>query len=312
MKRIQYHRYGGLAELQLEDVERPTPGRGEVRVQIKAAAANPMDWKISKGELKMMTGRAFPRGLGHDFSGVIEAVGENVKRFKVGDEVFGAVGLKEAGTFAEALVTKEKLVFPKPPSLSFEAAAALPIVSATAWYALIEKAKLRAGQRVFINGCLGGVGRSAVQIATMRGAEVTGSCSALRREEALALGVQEVLDYRAFDAATHRGRFDVVFDTRGSLPLRESATLLTPGGMVLDIVPTPLKMLRSLFSPRFQTVMSQMTPQIMAGITRAVEHGQITPMIGQTVPLSGAIPALARLEQTSSPLGKLVVAPMDS
>ena len=312
MKRVQYHRYGGSAELRLEEVERPTPGPGQVRVQIRAAAANPMDWKIPRGELKMMTGRRFPRGLGHDFSGVIEAVGKNVTRFKVGDEVFGAMGLKEAGSFAEALVTDEKLVFPKPPSISFEATAALPVVSATAWFALIEQAKLQAGQRVFINGCLGGVGRAAVQMARMRGAEVTGSCSAARRDEALALGVQEVIDYRAFDGSTYRNRFDVVFDTQGSLSPREGATMLKPGGLVLDIVPTPLKMIRSLFSSRFQTVISQVTPQIMAGITAAVEQGQITPAIGRTVPLSEVIPALIELEHTRSPLGKLVVAPMES
>ena len=130
-----------------------------------------MDWKIRKGEMKMMTGRKFPRGLGHDFAGVVEAVGPNVTRFKVGDEVFGAPGLKESGTFAEALVTEEKTVFLKPQSLSFEEAAALPIVSATAWNALVDKAKLQAGQRVFITGCLGGVGRVAAQIARMRGAK---------------------------------------------------------------------------------------------------------------------------------------------
>ena len=312
MKRVQYHRYGGSAELRLEEVERPTPGPSQVRVQIRAAAANPLDWKIPKGELRMMTGRSFPHGLGHDFSGVIEAVGAQVTQFKVGDEVFGAVGLKEAGTFAEALVTDEKLVYPKPPSLSSEAAAALPTVSATAWFALIEKAKLQAGQRVFINGCLGGVGRPAVQIARMRGAAVTGSCSAARRDEALALGVQDVLDYRTFDAASHRGRFDVVFDTHGSLPLHKSAAPLSPGGVVLDIVPTPLKMIRSLFSSRYQTVMSQLTPQIMAGITQGVEQGEIKLVIGQTVPLSAAISALAELERTPSPLGKLVIAPMSA
>lgn len=312
MKRVQYHRYGKLTELKLEEVERPTPGPGQVRVQIRAAAANPMDWKIPRGELKMMTGRVFPRGLGHDFSGVIEAVGEHVTRFKVGDEVFGAVGLKEAGTFAEALITEETLVFSKPPSLSFEAAAALPIVSATAWFALVEKAKVQTGHRLFINGCLGGVGRLAVQIARMHGAEVTGSCSAARREEALALGVQDVLDYRAFDMISCRGRFDVVFDTQGSLSRRESAAMLTPGGVVLDIVPTPLKMVRSLLSSRYQTVISQVTPQIMASITAGVEQGQITPAVERTVPLSEAIPALIELQHTRSPLGKLVVAPMEN
>ncbi len=152
MKRLQYHRYGGPDELRIDEVALPEPGSGQIRVRIRAAAANPMDWKIRNGELKMMTGRKFPRGLGHDFAGVVEAVGPDVTRFKAGDEVFGATGLKEAGAFAEALVAEEKTVFLKPQSLSFEEAAALPIVSATAWIALIDKAKLRAGQGVFIAG----------------------------------------------------------------------------------------------------------------------------------------------------------------
>ena len=189
VKRIQYHRYGGPEVLRLEEFALAAPGSGEVRVRVKAAGANPMDWKIRRGELKMMTGRKFPRGLGHDFAGVVEAVGPGVTRWKAGDEVFGATGLKEAGTFAEALVTEANTVFAKPRGLSFEEAAALPIVGATAWAALVDEAKVQAGQRVFITGCLGGVGRIAVQIAKMRGAEVAGSCSAARREEAMALGV---------------------------------------------------------------------------------------------------------------------------
>ena len=122
MKRVQYHRYGGPEELRLEEVGLPEPGHGQIRVRIKAAAANPMDWKIRNGEMKMMTGWRFPRGLGHDFAGVVEAVGPQGTRFKVGDEVFGATGLKESGTFAEALVTEDKTVFLKPRSLSFEEA----------------------------------------------------------------------------------------------------------------------------------------------------------------------------------------------
>jgi NADPH:quinone reductase-like Zn-dependent oxidoreductase len=154
MKRIQYHRYGGPEELRMEEFALPEPGRGQIRVRVSAAAANPLDWKIRKGEMKIMTGRKFPRGLGHDFAGVVEAVGPNVTRLKVGDKVFGATGLKESGAFAEALIAEEKTVFLKPRSLSFEEAAALPTVSAAAWTAFIDKAKLRAGQRVFITGRL--------------------------------------------------------------------------------------------------------------------------------------------------------------
>jgi NADPH:quinone reductase-like Zn-dependent oxidoreductase len=307
MNRVQYHRYGGPEVLRLEEFALAAPGRGQIRVAIRAAAANPMDWKIRSGEMKMMTGRKFPRGLGHDFAGVVEAVGANVKRFKVGDEVFGATGLKQAGTFAEALVTEDKTVFLKPPSLSFEEAAALPIVSAAAWTALINKAKLQAGQRVFITGCLGGAGRIAVGIAKMRGAEIAGSCSAARRGEALGLGVPEVVDYRAFDINTYRRRFDVVFDTHGTLSLRQCGALLKRGGVALHLVPTPLKMIWSMFSTRHRTIFAQLTPQSLAGIVEAVEQGKLGPTIGRTVPLSEAIPAIIELEKTSLPSGKLVI-----
>ena len=309
MKRVQYHRYGGPEELRLEQFALAEPGRGQIRVQIKAASVNPMDWKIRKGELKMMTGRKFPRGLGHDFAGVVEAVGPNVTRHKVGDEIFGALGLRESGAFAEALVTEEKTVFLKPGSLSFEDAAALPIVSATAWTALIDQAKLRAGQRVFISGCLGGVGRIAVQIANMRGAEVVGSCKAARRDEALALGVHEAVDYRDFNADAYPGRFDVVFDTHGALSLRQCGAMLNRGGLALHIVPTPLKMIWSILSPRHRTIFGKMTPQTLLGILEAVKQGKIAPTIGRLVPLSQAIPAIIELEKTGSPSGKLVVVP---
>lgn len=309
MKRVQYHRYGGPDVLQMEEFALAAPARGQIRVRVRAAAANPMDWKIRNGELKMMTGRSFPRGLGHDFAGVVEAAGLDVTRFRIGDEVFGATGLKESGAFAEALIADEKTVSLKPQSLSFEEAAALPIVSAAAWTALIDKAKLQAGQRVFITGCLGGVGRVAVQIASMRGAEIVGSCSALRRDEALALGVQEVVDYHAFNANSHRGRYDAVFDTHGALSLRQCGTMLKRGGVALHIVLTPLKMIWSLLSPRHYAIFAQLTPQSLAGIVDAVEQGKLAPTIGRIVPLSDAIPAILELEKTRSPSGKLVVIP---
>jgi NADPH:quinone reductase-like Zn-dependent oxidoreductase len=311
MKRIQYHRYGGPDELRMDDVALPEPGRGQIRVRVEAAAANPMDWKIRTGELKMLTGRGFPRGLGHDFAGVVEAVGLGVSRFEVGDDVFGATPLKEAGTFAQSLVTDEKTLFSKPRSLSFEEAAALPIVSATAWSALIDRAKLRSGQRVFITGCLGGVGRVAVQIARMREAEIAGSCRASRLDEASTLGVREAIDYRTFDAKNYRGRFDVILDTHGALSPSQCDAMLERGGVALHIVPTPQKLIWSVLSPRHQTIFARLTPHVVDGIVRAAEEGKLAPTIDRVVPLSNAISAIIELEKTGSPRGKLVIAPMD-
>lgn len=307
MMRVQYDRYGGPEQLKLADIELPSLEAGQIRVRVMAASANPMDRKIRQGEVKMMTGRRFPRGLGHDFSGVVEAVGPNVKTLKVGDEVFGATGLKEAGAFAESLITDAKNAFIKPPALAFDVAAALPIVSMTAWTGLVDKAKLRAGQSVFVTGCLGGVGRAAVQLAILRGAKVTGSCSASARAEALALGVSEVFDYSNFDVDHLRHRFDVVFDTAGGLSLGRCDAMLKRSGVALHIVPTPGKILRSLVSLRHQIVFGKATPEGVVAISDAAVQGKLTPVIGQIVRLSKAIPAIIALETTGTPKGKLII-----
>jgi len=309
MKRIQYDRYGGPEELRLAEVDLPEPKDGQVRIRVLASSANPMDWVIRKGQVKMMTGSNFPRGLGHDFAGVVEAIGPNVTKLVVGDEVFGATSLKEAGAFAEALNTDEKNVFIKPAELSFELAGALPIVGVTAWTGLVDKAHLRSGQSVFITGCLGGVGRAAAQLALLRGAVVAGSCSATDRAEALALGVQEVFDYRALDTRSLRKRFDVVFDTAGALSLRECELMLKSGGVALHIVNTPAKIIRSLISSRHQSIFGTATRAGMAGISDAAIKGQIVPKIGRTVSLSDAIPAIVELETKRSPKGKLMIIP---
>jgi len=309
MKRIQYDRYGGAEELYIKDVPLPEPGKGQVRVRVRAAGVNPMDWGIRRGRAKMFTGDQFPRALGHDFAGVVDAVGPGVTRLKVGDAVFSAVGMKEAGAFAEALVADEKHVLIKPASLSFEQAAAMTIVSLTAWNALVDKAKVRAGQSVFIGGCLGGVGRAAVQIALIHGAKVTGSCSAADREEALALGVGEVVDYRNFDVARYKGRFDIVVDTATKLSMDQLNVLLKPGGRAVHVVPSPAIMLRGLISSRHTAVVGAPTPGSLAGIQKAVDQGKLVQKIGQVVPLSDAIPAIAELEKTRSLKGKLVIVP---
>jgi len=309
MKRVQYLRYGPPEELRLDEVKPPEAGKGQIRVRVEAASVNPMDWKIRRGEMKSLSGFQFPRGLGHDFAGVVESVGPGVERLKRGDPVFGVTSIRQASAFADYVVADEKNVGLKPPSVSFEQAAALTIVSLTAWNALVSKARIGAGQSVFISGCLGGVGRSAVQIARMHGASVVGSCRASASEEALALGVSEVLDYRAFDAALYRDRFDVVFDAAGALSLRQCSVMLKRRGLSLHIVPTPTKLIGSLFSTRHHLVFGNPTPQSLAGVAEAAGRGQIVPAIGRVVPLSAAIPAVVELERTGTPKGKLVIVP---
>jgi len=310
MKRVQYHRYGDPEELRLEEVPLREPRPGQVRVRVLAAAANPMDWKIRRGEMKMLSGFRLPRGLGHDFAGLIDALGSGAERFKPGDAVFGVTSIRQAGAFAEYVIADAANVALKPPSVSFEQATAALLVSVTAWTALANKAKLRPGQSVFITGCLGGVGRAAVQIARLLGAEVMGSCSVSDREEALASGVSEVAD-RNFDVAQYPRRFDVIFDTAGALSLGQCATMLKPHGVSLHIVPTPAKLIGCLLSARHQVVFGKPTPEGLGAIAEALERGEIVAAIGGVAPLSEAIPAIIDLERNGVPKGKLVIAPMD-
>ncbi|MFE2941247.1 NADP-dependent oxidoreductase [Streptomyces sp. NPDC059255] len=307
MKCIQYHRYGGPEVLRVEDFEPARPGPGEVLVRVKAAAANPMDWKIRNGEMKIMTGRKFPRGLGHDFAGVVAAVGTGVTRLGVGDEVFGGASVKAAGAFAEMVVAEEKAVVTKPANLSWEEAAAIPVVGLTAFQALVSTGKLRAGQAVFVHGCLGGVGRAAAQIAVAHGATVGGSCRVTAVHEAHDLGIAPIVEFD-FDARKLAGRFDVVLDTAGTLPVEAARALLKPGGRIIDINPTPAKFVRSALPGPYRVLMGKAVVEDLEAVAQAAGKGMLRLPVARTVPLGKAIAALTELERDRTPKGgKLVI-----
>jgi NADPH:quinone reductase-like Zn-dependent oxidoreductase len=312
MKRIQYHRYGGPDLLRLEDFEPATPGPGQIRVLVRAASVNPVDWKIRSGALRLMTGGRFPRAMGSDFAGIVDAVGPGVTQFRAGDAVLGSAAIKAGGAFAEAVVTEAARAIAKPPSLSFEQAATLPIVGATAWGGLVEKAHLQPGQSVFVHACLGSVGRAAVQLAQMLGAHVAGSARGTAMAEARALGVDPVLDFQNLDLSGLRNRFDIVFDTAGTLSLSDGRALLKRGGVILDIAPSPAKALAIFLSPSRKLLFANPTSAVLASITEAAEAGKWLPVIGGAVQLSAAIPALAVLEQQGLPKGKLVIVMNDA
>jgi NADPH:quinone reductase-like Zn-dependent oxidoreductase len=307
MKRIQYHRYGGPGEMRLEEFEPASPAAGQIAVRVKAASVNKVDWVVRNGGLKLVTGRRFPRAMGTDFAGVIEAVGPSVTRLKVGDDVFGTTPMRESGAFAEALVTNENLTIQKPATLSFELAATLPVVTVTAWRALIEKAQLKPGQAIFVNGCLGNVGRAAVQLAKMMGASVAGSCRGSAIAEARALGVDPVVDFARLELEPLRGRFDVVFDTPSKLSFKQGNALLKRGGVVIGTEPTPATMLRSRFSRRYKLIFGTQTPDVLTKVADLTAAGHLQPMIGKVVPLSQAIAAITDLELNGRPDGKLVI-----
>jgi NADPH:quinone reductase-like Zn-dependent oxidoreductase len=308
VKRIQYDRYGGPETMRLEDFELAAPGAGQVAVKVEFASIQPIDWKLRRGDLKILTGRSFPRGMGSDFSGTVLAVGAGVSRLKPGDAVFGVTRLKESGAFAEAVVTNETFVARKPPEISFEQAACLATAGVMAWMGLVDKAHLATGQRVFVNGCTGAVGEAVVQLARMLGASVAGTCAAEAIPRAQELGVDPIFDYRSTDVASIGDRFDVVYDTSGQLPVGVGLGLLTKTGALLDIHFSPAKLLRSLVNRRLKLFNCTPRPAILDGLGIAAAKGALRMSISKTAPLADASRLIAELENGRTINGKGLIA----
>lgn len=308
MKQIQYGAYGGPELMQLVDAHPAAPGPGEVAVKVSFAAINPIDWKVRRGQLKMVTGRRFPRAMGTDFSGTVFSVGVGVTRVAPGDAVFGLARLKESGAFGEVVITGETFLAKKPESVSLQEGACLGTPGVTAWNGLVDKAKLVSGKQVFINGCAGAVGEAAVKIARMLGAEVTGACSATDLARARSLGVQHVVDYRATDLAKFDKRFDVVYDTAGTMKMAVGIGLLRAGGVFLDINPTPGKFLRAIFDRQVRPIVCTPRADILDGLATATASGALRLPVAEIVPLGEAIELITALEGGHKLLGKGLIA----
>lgn len=236
MRAVSQDELGGPEVLRIVDVPRPRARTNEILVRVRAASLNPTDWKhrLRGGFLGQP-----PFVLGWDLSGVVEEVGVGVARFAVGDEVMGMLSYPFGhGAHAEYVAAPARWFVRKPAALDHVQAAALPLVSLTAWQALIENARLRPGQRVLIHAAAGGVGHIAVQIAKAHGAYVIGTASGAKHEYLRSIGVDEPIDYRTTDFAEAVGDVDVVLDTIGRDYSTRSLRVLRPGGIVVSILPT--------------------------------------------------------------------------
>src|SRR5439155_2650702 len=207
------HRYGAPEALRLEDVDKPTPGDGEVLIRVRAASLNAYDWGLMRGRppiLRMFLGLRRPKvnRPGRDVAGRVESVGRSVTQFKPGDDVFGIC----RGSLAEYACASETSLAAKPANVSFEAAAAVPLAGLTALQGLREAGRIQPGQRVLINGAAGGVGTFAVQFAKLFGADVTGVCSARNVEMVGSIGADRVVDYTRADFTRSAQRYDLIFD----------------------------------------------------------------------------------------------------
>ncbi len=221
MKAVTINQYGDQNVLTYTEVERPEPKSDEVLVHTRAAAVNPVDWKIRDG-MGEIFGLQLPIVLGCEIAGTVEKVGSDVQDFKEGVAVYGYVSLQRNGGYAEYTIAKTDEIVPKPESLDFENAAAVAVGALTSWQAIFDTANLQSGQRILITGASGGVGSMAVQLAKAKGAFVIATASGKNEEFARSLGADEFVDYTREQFEKVVKEVDVVYDTVGGDTLERS------------------------------------------------------------------------------------------
>lgn len=299
--------FGGPEVLEVVDVPRPEPRPNEILVRVRAASLNPTDWKHRSAE--GFIGDP-PFVLGWDLSGVVEAVGIGVARFRPGDEVFGMLSYPFGhGSHAEYVAAPARVFVKKPAPLSHVEAAALPLVALTAWQALIDYADLQPGHRVLIHAAAGGVGHVAVQIAKARGAFVLGTASAAKHDFLRGLGVDETIDYRAQDFAEVARGADVVFDTVGGDTSIRSVQTLRPGGTVVSTLPMgsdDFDREAERLGVRAVRMLVDSSRADLGSIVALVETGRLRPAVAETFPLE-RIAEAHRLGETGRTTGKIVI-----
>lgn len=288
----------------------PEPGAGEFRVRVHATSVNPLDCRVEREGDSM--GLETPIVVGYDASGVVDAVGPGVDEFEVGDEVFYTPELFDQGCYAEYNVVSAEIVADKPPGLSHEEAAAMPVVAATAWAALIERGGLELGDRVLVHGA-GGVGQQVVQVAAAAGAEVYATTSPETLEQTEALGAERAIDYRSESFVDVIGEetedgVDLVVDTVGAGTLEESLAVIRPGGRMVDIIGDPgdIGPQGKLNNVGVEFMALERTEETITAVRRLVERGEIVPVIDSEYSLSEVAKAHEQLE-AGGVTGKIVL-----
>ena len=330
MKAFIIKRYGKKEELQLTEIAESVVNENDVLVQVHSAGVNLLDSKIRNGEFKLILPYKTPFTLGHDLAGIVTKVGSKVSKFKVGDEVYSRPADHRIGTFAEYISVNESDLAIKPKNLTMEEAASIPLVGLTAWQALIEKANLQKGQKIFIQAGSGGVGTFAIQLAKYLGATVATTTSTANIELVKNLGADIVIDYKKDDFETILKDYDVVLNSQDTKTLEKSLKILKPGGKLISISGPPdpdfakelglswmLQLILSLISLKvrkkakqqgvtFSFLFMRAQGDQLSRITELIELGIIRPVIDKVFPFEQTNEALTYVE-TGRTKGKVVV-----
>lgn len=288
MKAIRIHEYGGPEVLRYEEAPRPDPGPGEVLIRVHATSVNPVDWKVREGHTRDFLKYTMPFIPGWDVSGVIESVGADVSRLKVGDEVYSRPDIGRNGAYAEYIAVRESEVALKPKSIDHVHSAVIPLAALTAWQALYDGAKLSAGQTVLIHGAAGGVGTFAVQLAKMKGARVIATASKRNHEFLRSLGADELIDYNTTKFEDVVRDVDAVLDTITGETADRSYGVIKKGGVYVSILAPPNMEKCAALGIRGHHTFVQANPEQLGEIAKLVDSGKLKLTIEKVFPLADA------------------------
>lgn len=320
MKAIVYHNNGSGDVLKVEEIEKPLPQDDEVLIKVRAASVNPLDYHLLKHALLRRVMTTVSKGKiarpGRDVAGQVEAVGRNVTQFKPGDEVFGPCN----GAFAEYACARESAFVRKPPNVSFEQAASVPVAGLTALQGLRDTAQIQPAQRILINGAAGGVGTFAVQIAKTFGAEVTGVCSTRNVQMVQSIGADTVIDYTREDFTSNGQHYDVIFDLVANHSFAEHWRVLTPkgvyiragmiglGGSLIRLVShwIPELVMSPFVSQKFTSFMAKLNQKDLESIGALIAERKVTPVIDRRYSLS-EVPDAVRYLERGHARGKVII-----
>lgn len=312
MKAAVIYSYGTPDVLRVVDIELPPIKPDQLLVKVYASSINPVEWKMRKGMLKLLTGSRFPIILGFDVSGEVIEVGSQVTQFKPGDLVYARLDQLTGGAYAEYAAVAEKVAALKPTNITHEQAAAVPLAAMTALQALRDEGQLKAGQKVLINGASGGVGTFAVQIAKVLGAAVvTGVCGSKNLELVKSLGADFVIDYTKQDFTKDSAKYDIVFDVVGNRSLSDCKSVLQPHGIYVTTQPFPGNFIQTFFTSllpgqKYKVILLKSNSADLNYLKEQIEAEKIHSVIDRTYPLS-EIAAAHTYSETERAVGKIVI-----
>src|SRR5437763_10215431 len=288
MKAVPIERYGNEEAVEFAEVERPQLGENQLLVKVRAAAVNPVDWKIRDG-LGEMFGLKPPLILGCEVAGTVEAVGSRgssrtgVSDFVAGDDVYGYLGAHSGG-YAEYVAAPASELVRKPKHIDFDTAASVPVAALTAWQGIFDQGELGSGQRILVTGASGAVGSMAVQLAKNKGAYVIGTASGRNEEFVRELGADEFIDYKKANFQEEVSAVDVVFDTVGGDTQQRAFQTLKRGGVLVSTVNPPSAEKAKEFGVTVAMVAVMPKPDQLAEINRLLEGGKLKVRVATVLP----------------------------